>query len=67
MSKSIITGDWHIGNISDSWMVEFTDIDGEKYMIPSKVAETFRQIDNIIDICIKKKYKLEIYPFFKNI
>jgi len=58
--KEIITGDWHVGNVADSWMVMYEDIDGEKILLPSKVAETFRQIDKVIDHVIKVKGKLKI-------
>lgn len=49
-NEILITADWHIENISDSWMVETKD-----GMLPSKVAETFKQIDYMINYAIKNK------------
>ena len=47
--KIIISADWHIGNTSDSWIT--------KKGLPSKVEETFKQIDFLIDYAIKNKIK----------
>jgi DNA repair exonuclease SbcCD ATPase subunit/DNA repair exonuclease SbcCD nuclease subunit len=57
----VITGDFHIGNTSDSVVVEFKDLDCEIVHIPSKVAETFKQVDRVITCAAIKKYRLKIF------
>lgn len=47
MNKIIITADFHIGNLNDSYI----DTNG----LESKVNETFKQIDYIIDYAVNKK------------
>lgn len=49
MNKIIITADFHIGNLNDSYI----DTNG----LESKVNETFKQIDYIINYAIKNKIK----------
>ncbi len=45
--KIAVTSDFHIGNTSDSFLT--------KDNLLSKVSETFKQIDSIIDYCVDKK------------
>ena len=48
--KIAITSDFHIGNISDSWIT--------KNLLSSKVEETFKQIDYIIGRYLKGLTKM---------
>jgi len=47
--KWLITGDWHIGNLNDSWILK----DGQE----SKIVEVFKQINRIVDYALKNKIK----------
>ena len=51
--KTLIASDFHIGNTSDSWTIE--------NLLPSKVEETFKQIDFVIDYAIKNTIQKMIW------
>lgn len=53
MSEELITADWHIGLANDSWM--------DKNGVESKINETFKQIDFMIDFMVKRKiWKMKV-------
>lgn len=49
MSEELITADWHLGLVNDSWV--------SKNGIESKINESFKQIDYMIDYMEEKKIR----------